>query len=65
MKIIFSCIHFSSMAISPQNNERKKVFYTGKLYASGLTGMDLIHTCASLVLNLELEAEKVFQQSSL
>ena len=25
------------MAISPQNNERKKVFYTGKLY--GLTGM--------------------------
>ena len=28
----------SNMAISPQNNERKKpVFYTGKLY--GLTGM--------------------------
>ena len=28
---------FSSMAISPQNNE-KNVFYAGKLY--GLTGMD-------------------------
>ena len=28
---------FSNMAISPQNNEKRKVFYTGKLY--GLTGM--------------------------
>ena len=36
MKIMFSRIHFSNMAIYPQNNE-KTVFYTGKLY--GLTGM--------------------------
>jgi len=33
----YDCLYpFSSMAISPQNNE-KNVFYTGKLY--GLTGM--------------------------
>ena len=32
---------FSSMAISPQNNEKKKtVLYTGKLY--GLTGMKVL-----------------------
>ena len=24
MKIVFSCIHFSNMAISPQNNEKKE-----------------------------------------
>ena len=30
------------MAISPQNNERKELFYTGKLY--GLTGMSYLHT---------------------
>ena len=33
---MLSCIHFSNMAMSPQNNE-KNVFYTRKLY--GLKSM--------------------------
>ena len=37
MKIIFSCIHFLIWPYPPKNNEKKKVFYTSKLY--GLTGM--------------------------
>ena len=34
MKIMFYCVHFSNMAISPQNNGEKKrrVFYTSNLY---------------------------------
>ena len=42
MKIMFSYIHFSNMAISTQNNEReKKLLYTGKLYR--LKGMPYIY----------------------
>ena len=40
MKIMFSCIHFPKWPYPPKNNEKKKIFYTGKLY--GLTGVSYV-----------------------